>query len=114
MFGKNLKKLIIDKGLTLREVADRADIGYNVILSYVDSRQVLPNVVYGHRIAQSLNTTVERLISGRNPQKCETCYYFDVVHDLAQLSAENYRVVSALIKFLLSAENPENNSDKIL
>ena len=64
-FNDNLKSEIYYKDIQLKDLAKRINIPYSTMLSYVDRKGVLPNVVTAYNISKELNTTVEFLVTGK-------------------------------------------------
>lgn len=113
MFSVNLRQLLSLRKMTQIDLANIADINIGVIRSYLNDDRI-PNVVYAYRIAQALNTSVERLVTGRRPNKCETCYYSNLVKKLKSLSSDDYARVEDLVNRLCfdSAGGNQNDYDR--
>lgn len=63
-FKENLREEIEFNGILVKELAARVGISNSTMLSYIDSRGVLPNVETAVKIAAALGVTVESLVGG--------------------------------------------------
>jgi len=67
-FRARLREEIEFSGLLDKEVAAKADISKRAIDSYVGSQGCIPSADVAVRLAKVLNTTVEYLVTGKNPE----------------------------------------------
>lgn len=65
-FKERLRSEMEYKGISGKELADKAGISYSTFLSYIDARGTLPNVETAVRLAKILGVTVEYLVNGEN------------------------------------------------
>lgn len=63
-FSERLKQSIEDSGLTLKELALKAGINKRTLENYVGSRQRIPTIEVGFRLAKALGVSVEYLVTG--------------------------------------------------
>ena len=71
-FRTRLREEIDFSGLLDKEVAARANISKRTIDSYVGSQNCMPSADVAVRLAKVLNTTVEYLVTGSNPELPQT------------------------------------------
>ena len=71
-FRTRLREEIDFSGLLDKEVAARANIRKRTIDSYVGSQNCMPSADVAVRLAKVLNTTVEYLVTGSNPEIPQT------------------------------------------
>lgn len=64
MIGERIKKLRLQHGMSLTELAERADIAKSYISSIERNIQSNPSIQVLEKIAVVLNTTAENLLSG--------------------------------------------------
>ncbi len=64
MIGERIKKLRLQHGMSLTELAERADIAKSYISSIERNIQSNPSIQVLEKIAAVFNTTAENLISG--------------------------------------------------
>lgn len=66
-FWLRVKAKLEYQGLTQRELAARIDVSYNTLQSWIN-RNRLPNAEQAVKVAATLNTSVEFLVTGRRSQ----------------------------------------------
>lgn len=66
-FKENLKELLEYNDMTMKELAYLTGISHRSIENYLNSRESMPPADYACKIAKALNTTVEYLVTGTNP-----------------------------------------------
>lgn len=71
-FRTRLREEIDFSGLLDKEVAARANISKRTIDSYVGSQKCMPSADVAVKLAKVLNTTVEYLVTGSNPELPQT------------------------------------------
>lgn len=71
-FRTRLREEIDFSGLLDKEVAARANISKRTIDSYVGSQNCMPSADIAVKLAKVLNTTVEYLVTGSNPELPQT------------------------------------------
>lgn len=59
-FKSGLRNEIDYQGLLVKELAQKVGISNSTLLSYIDSREVLPNVETGVKIAKALGVSLDR------------------------------------------------------
>ena len=62
-FKENLKELLEYNDMTIKELAYQTGISHRSIENYLNSRESIPPADYACKIAKTLNTTVEDLLS---------------------------------------------------
>ena len=65
IFLERLKDELCYQGLTQKELAEKTGISVNTIRGWF-SKDLVPDVFNGVKIAKALNTTVEYLVTGEN------------------------------------------------
>lgn len=88
MFRDNLKEQIEYKGMIIKELAAKTGISKRTIDTYVDSRAVIPNAEIAVKLAEALDTSVEYLVKGTDPQ---------TKPDLPQKEIRNYEKYRRII-----------------
>lgn len=114
-FRERLKEEISYKGFILKEVADKANISKRTLDSYVDSREIIPPADVAVRLAQALDTTVERLVTGKDTvvKDFEKYKQFQtVLDDLLILPEEILTPILAMIHTAALTEQ-EKNKNKV-
>ena len=66
-FKENLKELLEYNDMTMKELAYLTGISHRSIENYLNSRESIPPADYACKIAKTLNTTVEYLVTGADP-----------------------------------------------
>ena len=64
-FKENLKNELVYNDIKVKELANRVKIPYTTMLSYLDSRAIIPNAEIAVKIAKALNVSVEYLVTGK-------------------------------------------------
>jgi hypothetical protein len=67
------------------------------LLSYIDSREVLPNIIYAYRIAKALGCTMEYLVTGVKKPACANCDFGKLMKNLEKLDYKELHLVSDLV-----------------
>jgi hypothetical protein len=70
-FNTNLKREINFKDIEIKDLAKQLNISYTTLLSYVNKKNCLPNVLTAYQLATALNTTVEALVTGQRKHKTQ-------------------------------------------
>ena len=65
-FKNNLKNELEYQNIQLKEFSGKIGIPYGTLLTYVNSREHIPRMDIGYKIAKELNVSMEYLITGRN------------------------------------------------
>ena len=66
-FWKNLKDELEYNMMTQKQLADSIKVSYNTFQSWI-TKDRLPNAEQAVKIAMALNTSVEYLVTGKQPQ----------------------------------------------
>lgn len=103
LFAENLKVELIYNGYKIKEFADIMHIPYTTMLSYVNSQNNLPRADVAVKIAKSLHTSVEYLITGKDIDHSKVSKHYPTTKEFMVLSPETRRALSELIHHL--AEN---------
>ena len=111
-FNQRLKDLIKEKNLLQKEFAAKAGIKKRALDMYLGSRNSLPNVDLGVKIAKALDTTVEYMVTGEEPAlilenpKVNTDYT-RLINKLAILDDIDKTIVETLIDSLIDKKRSE-------
>ena len=65
-FKDRFREEIEYKGILIKEISAEIGISNNTFLSYINSRNVMPNVETAVKIAKVLNVSVEYLVTGED------------------------------------------------
>ncbi|HBG65031.1 MAG TPA: XRE family transcriptional regulator [Treponema sp.] len=98
-FKENLKNLLKYEDITVKELAYMTGISKRSIENYLNARSSMPPADYACRIAQSLNTTVEKLLGMACPAEVLPN---DTIRFLSLLDAIPEDDKSALLKIMQS------------
>lgn len=66
-FWNNVKPLIKSNGLTQLKLSELCNIPFGTFQGWI-AKSVLPDVISAYKIATELNTTVEFLVTGKEPE----------------------------------------------
>ena len=83
IFLENLKTELHNKSITQKELAEKTGISVNTIRGWF-SKDLTPDVFNAVKIASTLNTSVEFLVTGKEPDKA--------AEELEQLKAKLYEL----------------------
>lgn len=101
-FKDRLRNEIEYKGFLLKEIADKAGVNNNTLLSYVDARGSLPNVETAVKIAQALDVSVEFLVTGKDSLHCEKYSEIQsIIDDLSLLDQNQLKIIKKMIHSLI-------------
>ena len=70
-FGRRLKILMVDRGMSASEIAERAQVSRQMISRYTNNLAI-PNLSTAVRIAEALGVTVDDLADGELSQLLTT------------------------------------------
>ncbi|ADK81090.1 DNA-binding protein [Sediminispirochaeta smaragdinae DSM 11293] len=99
-FWDIVKKEIKRQNTTQEWVSNHSNISFETFRGWI-ARKRLPRVDDGVRIAQSLDTTVEYLVTGKNPDNWQPPKrYANIVADLEMLDEKDLETVKALTSSL--------------
>ena len=68
-FSENLRNELAYQDIQLKEFSGKIGIPYTTLLSYVGSKNCLPRIDIGLRIAEELNVSIEYLVHGNENVK---------------------------------------------
>lgn len=105
-FHVNLKTELIYKNLSLKDLSRLTKLPYATILSYVDQRKTIPRADAAIKIANVLNTTVEFLMTGKQPDSSKLVRHYPTMEELKSLPPEIQQPITNLIHGL--SENFKN------
>ena len=100
-FKDRLREEIEYKGILIKEISAEIGISNNTFLSYINSRNVMPNVETAVKIAKALNVSVEYLVTGEdylNNSKTELLR--EILKDLSSLEESTLIIVKPMIHAL--------------
>ncbi|MBR4322694.1 helix-turn-helix domain-containing protein [Treponema sp.] len=66
-FKENLKEELKFQDIKQKELSEKTGISVNTLRNYINDHNALPNIYSAVKIAKALNTTVEKLVDGTNP-----------------------------------------------
>lgn len=66
-FKDRLKVLLKEKGYTAKNLGDMTEIGHRTIEGWLGSKNIMPRADSAVKVAQVLNTSVEYLVTGIDP-----------------------------------------------
>ena len=100
-FKDRLREEIEYKGILIKEISAEVGISNNTFLSYINSRNVMPNVETAVKIAKVLDVSVEYLVTGEdylNNSKTELLK--EILKDLSSLEESTLTIVKPMIHAL--------------
>ncbi|ADK81286.1 helix-turn-helix domain-containing protein [Sediminispirochaeta smaragdinae] len=99
-FWERLKTLIKEQKTTQEWVANKTGVSFGTFRKWM-SRKTMPNADQAVEIAEVLDTTVEYLVTGKNPDNWQVPKrYADIVEDLEALDEKDLETVRALTSSL--------------
>ena len=100
-FKDRLREEIEYKGILIKEISAEIGISNNTFLSYINSRNVMPNVETAVKIAKVLNVSVEYLVTGEDFLHTEKNKYLrDLIKDLSNIDEKTLLVLKPMIHAL--------------
>ncbi|MBQ1628982.1 MAG: helix-turn-helix transcriptional regulator [Treponema sp.] len=97
-FGKNLRIELYYHGLQLKEFAGKVGIAYPTLLTYVNTRQhIIPKADVALKIARALNTSVEFLVDGIEPDFSKIIPNYPTLEELRMLPPNIQKNITELI-----------------
>ena len=100
-FKDRLREEIEYKGILVKEISAEIGISNNTFLSYINSRNVMPNVETAVKIAKALNVSVEYLVTGEDSLHTEkTKHLKDVIKDLSNIDEKTLVILKPMIHAL--------------
>lgn len=101
-FKNRLREEIDCQGLLVKELAQKIGISNSTLLSYIDAREVLPNIETGVKIAQALGVSAEYLVSGEDVRDEKKHFQIKrIVRDLKKLDEAELEIVGKMIHALI-------------
>ena len=101
-FKNRLREEIDCQGLLVKELAQKIGISNSTLLSYIDAREVLPNIETGVKIAQALGVSAEYLVSGEDVRDEKKHFQIKrIVRDLKKLDEAELEIVQKMIHALI-------------
>lgn len=111
-FKDRLREEIEYQGKLVKEISAEVGISNSTFLSYIDARNVLPNVETAVKIARALNTTVEYLVTGENTKQKAVAHESpktaalnkelnEIVCDLKKINKSELKTVKSMIHALV-------------
>ena len=115
MIGKNIYQLRKDKGLTLSELAERANIAKSYLSNIERNINQNPSIQIVEKIAQVLNVDIKMLIEGKvaKTQTIDT-EWIDLFEEIKKsgIKKEDIQEYRTLIDFIKWKNNQENDLER--
>lgn len=102
-FKENLKELLEYNDMTIKELAYQTGISHRSIENYLNSRESIPPADYACKIAKTLNTTVEDLLSENGINLDRSRYpreLLSIIKIFPNLNTADQKLISALVQSL--------------
>lgn len=103
-FKENLKYELSRHDCTVKEFANKINVKYDTVISYLDARETQPSAENAVKIAKGLDVTVEYLMTGEKDELTEYLKnkgLFDNLKILPpELSTDLREFVSVLLKYI--------------
>jgi transcriptional regulator with XRE-family HTH domain len=101
-FKERLREEIEYKGVLIKEISAQIGISNNTFLSYINSRNVMPNVETAVKIAKALDVSVEYLVTGEDYFHNEkTMHLKEIIKDLSILDENTLSIIKPMIHTLV-------------
>lgn len=107
-FKENLKVLLEYNDMTIKELAYQTGISHRSIENYLNSRESIPPADYACKIAKTLNTTVEDLLSENGINLDRSKYpreLLSIIKIFPNLNTADQKLISALVQSLSKKES---------
>ena len=105
-FKDRLREEIEYKGILIKEISAEIGISNNTFLSYINSRNVMPNVETAVKIAKVLNVSGEYLVTGEDSLHTEKNKHLrDLIKDLSNIDEKTLLVLKTMIHALVQRNN---------
>ncbi|MBP3367246.1 MAG: helix-turn-helix transcriptional regulator [Treponema sp.] len=102
-FAENLKELLDEKDIMVKELSAGTGISKNTLENYLSGQKSIPNAENAVKIAQFMGTTVEFLVTGesksRPPKPDEET---QLLRSLKKLRREDFVSIKTIVESLLS------------
>lgn len=100
-FNERLREEIEYKDVLIKEISAKIGISNNTFLSYINSRNVMPNVETAVKIAKALDVSVEYLVTGEDSIHNEkTNHLKEIIKDLSVLDENTLFIIKKMIHSL--------------
>lgn len=100
-FNERLREEIEYKGIVIKEISAKIGISNNTFLSYINSRNVMPNVETAVKIAKALDVSVEYLVTGVDSFYSEKNKQIkEITRDLSSLDLKTLESLKKMIHAL--------------
>lgn len=100
-FNERLREEIEYKGIVIKEISAKIGISNNTFLSYINSRNVMPNVETAVKIAKALDVSVEYLVTGVDSFYSEKNKQIkEITRDLSSLDSKTLESLKKMIHAL--------------
>jgi len=100
-FNERLREEIEYKGIVIKEISAKIGISNNTFLSYINSRNVMPNVETAVKIAKALDISVEYLVTGEDSFYSEKNKQIkEITRDLSSLDLKTLESLKKMIHAL--------------
>lgn len=104
MFGDNVRILAAKRKMPLNVLAQKAEVPYNTLMTYLKNRHSLPNVETGYRLAKALGVSVEYLVTGK-PSDIDTETVIDAVSQLKCLFSSVGKSLGIVTDFIANSSS---------
>lgn len=107
-FKDRLREEIEYKGILIKEISAEIGISNNTFLSYINSRNVMPNVETAVKIAKALDVSVEYLVTGKDSIHNEKNNHLkDIIKDLSMLDEQTLSIIKPMIHTLTEQQKQQ-------
>jgi transcriptional regulator with XRE-family HTH domain len=115
MIGEKIQKLRVDRGLTIRELAEKAEITHSMVATF-ETNQKIPGIKVIRKLANAFNIPEEDLLvelETDNHNASITGLNYKEKLKLAQSlkSEEAVKLISNLIDFCVASEKKEEQTE---
>lgn len=70
MLGGNLKRIRLEKGLSIRELQRMSGVSHTIIMNIESGKSKNPTIISIMKLAKTLDVTIDELIYGKKEKKC--------------------------------------------
>ena len=98
-FSDRLREEIEYNGFSIKEFAGLIGISNSTLLSYIDSRKVLPNVETACKMAKALNVSVEYLVYGQESSIIQNDFetFRTLIMDMKKINETSRQLLTNII-----------------
>lgn len=100
-FKENLRAELQFNGMMVKELAVKTGIKKRTLDNYLSSHDTIPSADIAIKIAQALNTTVEKLFSDYNMEESQkNCEIDELISGYKKLNMDKRKAVLNLVKVM--------------